>query len=515
MMPKWNSWNDDNMVAGFYQQPRDTIEAAFVGASTVASGVSTIDMFQDFGLCSHSFAVGHEPLVSSYYWIKEVERLHGGSLKVVVLDPSALFYSKEQTNKTAVAEKATGHMKLSPVKLEALWEYQNHYQDFGFIDNLVPIVRYHSRWASLETRDIESFLGQGLHTESHGQYVSFGVSAGNTKDDLLLVPTDDITDKQEKDTQDLLGECQEYNVEMMQRIIDFCKEKNLKLVLASLPHMGWTDDKHDTVQAIAKENDLLFLDMNSPDDFERMGLYPPYDYSDHNHANASGARKITKRIGEFLADNGITGDSASDERYSFMAQDVSFYNECFTGMEFATCKSLDEYLELCNNERYVVLVSSKGDAAKNLGAKAREALRSLGLKQLADAKELSSYAAIADGGDKIEEKLSSSSSEGTSIKCSYKEGVITYSKARELDSDIPTLLMVKSVAVKNGVKAVVELAGESLCENETGLNIVVIDKMMDCVVDSSCFNTCDKSQRVTDLVPSSYDERVAGGKSGK
>ena len=189
------------MVAGFYEQPNDTIEVAFLGPSTTANGVSTIDMFQDFGLCSYSFGSGHEPLVSLYYWMKEAMRLHGNSLKVVVIDPSVLFYTKAETNNTAFAEKATAHMSFSPVKVEALWEYDKHYSGFSFFENLIPVFRYHSRWQSLSSNDYDYFMGhKGLYTGSHGQNVTFDVSAGNTDDQRLFVPVGGITDKKEKST---------------------------------------------------------------------------------------------------------------------------------------------------------------------------------------------------------------------------------------------------------------------------------------------------------------------------
>jgi len=514
LIPVWDSWNDDNMVAGFYEQPNNTIEVAFLGASTTASGISTVDMLQDYNLSSYSFGTGHEPLVSSYYWLKEVHRLHGGSLKVAVLDPAAMFYTEGQTNRSDFAVKATGHMQMSPVKLEMLWEYSQHYPDVDFIENIIPAIRYHSRWEELNAKDFNFIFGKGLNTESHGQNMLFEVSAGNVDDKNLLVPTSGITAEQGKKTEDLLAQCQSYNVEILDKFVEFCNQNNIELVFAVLPHKDWSDDKHDAVQAYANENGLLFTDLNFLEAQEEMGLYPPLDYSDANHANVSGARKLTRYIGDFLAENGITGTSDNSSLRTSLSSKIELYNDEVKGIEFPWCTSFDEYLSLCANENYVVLVSSRGDAAAGLSEKSRKGLKSLGLKKLASKEEVASYCAVIDGGEALVESISEDPSKRAAIECSFEEGVLQYSKGQDPSPSSSSFLGVYSFTADSGGKAVFKYQGQTWGHDKEGLNFVVIDRRTGTVVDTCCFNTCTDSKRTTDLVPASYDNTIKKLKGG-
>ena len=88
--PIWFSWGTIYTTKGFYDEPENSIEAVVVGPSVMASSVSPMALYDEFGICAYNLASVKQPMLGSYYWVEETYRLHPESLKVVLLDVSIL-----------------------------------------------------------------------------------------------------------------------------------------------------------------------------------------------------------------------------------------------------------------------------------------------------------------------------------------------------------------------------------------------------------------------------------------
>ena len=86
--PVWKSWNNYNTINGFYKEPANTIETIFLGASIMVNGITPTELYRDYGICSYNLGTEQQPVMASYYWMLEAERLHADSLKTVVIDAS-------------------------------------------------------------------------------------------------------------------------------------------------------------------------------------------------------------------------------------------------------------------------------------------------------------------------------------------------------------------------------------------------------------------------------------------
>ena len=82
--PAWKDWNNYDTVHGFYEEPENTIETVFLGASIVINGITPTELYEDYGICAYNLATEQQPVLASYYWLEEAERLHGDTLKTVV-----------------------------------------------------------------------------------------------------------------------------------------------------------------------------------------------------------------------------------------------------------------------------------------------------------------------------------------------------------------------------------------------------------------------------------------------
>ena len=110
--PVWMDWNNYDTVRGFYEEPKDTIEVAFFGTSCVVNSITPMELYENYGICAYNFGTEQQPMLASYYWIKEAYRKHAETLSTVVLDASALRY----TQASVFYRKAIEGMEFSSVK---------------------------------------------------------------------------------------------------------------------------------------------------------------------------------------------------------------------------------------------------------------------------------------------------------------------------------------------------------------------------------------------------------------
>ena len=48
--PVWSKWNNYYTTKGFYEEPENTIETLFLGASVMQSSVSPMQMYDEYGI---------------------------------------------------------------------------------------------------------------------------------------------------------------------------------------------------------------------------------------------------------------------------------------------------------------------------------------------------------------------------------------------------------------------------------------------------------------------------------
>ena len=142
------TWSNYDTVHGIYEEPKNTIEAVFLGPSVMANGIIPIEMYADHGIVAYNRGLEQQPTLVSYYWLKEAYRLHSDTLKIAVLDVGGL----RRDVSIAYYRKGLDAMKLSSAKIEAVREYAGGSLSDA-ISYLVPLFSYHSRWPHLVKND--------------------------------------------------------------------------------------------------------------------------------------------------------------------------------------------------------------------------------------------------------------------------------------------------------------------------------------------------------------------------
>ena len=117
------------------------------------------------------------------------------------------------------------------------------------------------------------------------------------------------------------------NLRYMDKIIKLCRENGADLLLYSGPSpVNYNFRKHNGLAAFAKEKGLTYLDLN----LEELGINWETDTTDKgDHLNLSGAEKVTRHLGKFLAESrelpdrrGMEGFEEWDENAEKFAEEA-------------------------------------------------------------------------------------------------------------------------------------------------------------------------------------------------
>ena len=369
----------------FYNQEKDSIEVCILGSSQIVFGISGMKLYEDHGISAYNLGSAIQPMVASYAWLKECVKTQ--DIRLVVLDVSVLYEDSDQ----GYYRKAFDNMKLSPNKIEALREYTSYSETADPLSSFIfRIAKYHSRWSELKEndyriQDMSYPVFKGFYGVSETQPVNFNsVAYDNDKEDPDL-------------------EMYDYQREYFERIVEYCEENNIELLLVKTPKNNWGITKHEQVEAYAQEHGLPFLDFSSMAMLEAVGMDAEKDFRDAEHLNMFGAEKLTAWLGDYLAENyDLTdirekGEEPEDyERYVQRREDV----------KLQACTDVTKYFTMLNDDRYEVLVQlmddSKDLCTEELSELMKDAGMSVDLENIDDER----YMAWLRGGECLyEEKV--------------------------------------------------------------------------------------------------------------
>jgi len=269
-------------------------EIAFVGASMVQGAIDPriIDIILDKKTINVGSA--NQKTLDSYYAIKELYKL----------SPRELVVLMNVSNSTLVREfqsvEGTRYMfdfmKLSPNKMEYLLAaFKDDYRinalfpgiHYVTIDKLNPIEMFKLAKEKLLYPDKrERYVERGFAPKK--QNFKNVQSLGRLRDIFSFSPEKIIPE----------------NLYYLQKIIDFCQSKGIKIILFTTPNLPYSfdlanrKDFHDFISNFAKKNNVPYLDFN----YAKPKIFIPETryYFDNRHMNEKGAKAFSTGLANFL-----------------------------------------------------------------------------------------------------------------------------------------------------------------------------------------------------------------------
>ncbi|MBQ7118134.1 MAG: hypothetical protein IJN88_07985 [Clostridia bacterium] len=471
--PEWTKWNNYYTTKGFYEEPENTIETVFLGASVMQSSVSPMEMYAEHGIDSYNLGTEQQPVLGSYYWLKETYDYHSETLKNVVFDVSAL----RSKSKDSFYHKCFDNMRFSKNKIQGAYEYKK--KDIGdTVSFLVPLLSYHGRWSSLEESDFTKHTWEA-DTGTRGYYYIKNSYFRKEGLDGVVINSPILNENAEP------AELIDHSLEYLDKMVKFCEEKGLKLVFVKTATRIWDSELHNAVQNIADSYGIEFYDFNFDPLFSTNGFIHAYDSgSDGKHLNYYGAHKFSRWMGDFLVKECGATDVRDNPKYDFMKDQYKEYEaRVLQHVDLASSKSVTEYLSIAFKGQNTVLLSVKKNAVGALSEADKAFFRESGLTKFADLTAGDSYVAVVQNGQVLYEMTGSE--KGTENPISYK-GVL---------GDGKTTFRVESGGEFTGNTADIIIDEKSAMETGDGLNILVYSDELETALYTTRFNTANTTKR--------------------
>ena len=307
----------------FYET--ENIEVLFLGSSHVLNGILPMELWNEYGIVSYNMG-GHGNRMVLNYWVL-MNALEHKTPKLVVLDAYMLGLEDKIADLEQV-HLSSDHFPYSQTKkdmIDDLVEEENRKSDF-----LWKFSTYHNRWSELKENDFVRKTTPEKGAESRIE---------------VAVPVEmRYFDADFKIPKEGLG------VEYACKIIEECQKRGIDILITYLPfpeNSGWQGESN-RMEDIAAEYGVNFLDYYTL--LEQVNINTDF-YDKDSHMNPSGARKITRYIGNYIMQNYAIEDHRENEEYSSWHDDYETYLD-FKKENICKEEELKNYLMLLNDKDF-------------------------------------------------------------------------------------------------------------------------------------------------------------------
>ena len=323
-----------------YAQEYDVL---FIGDSQVLNGILPLELYHKYGIASYNLGSGNSRIPVSYW--KMINALDYVTPKVIVLSVTDIELPEFPTTEGEWLHVAFDGFPMTLNKAKAIMDLTNvdREDEYGVPFKEIRkelfflLIKYHSRWKSLEERDFKP------------QYNT--VKGGEP---FIHVSDPRYTFKLAAEDECLPEEGCGYVY--LRKFIEECQRRNIPLVLNQPPY-PINLDAHKathTAEKIAKEYGvpmLNFTDTNDVVDYYVDGADPG------SHLNPSGARKLTDYMGRYLKDHYELPDRREDAAYAHWNDEWNAYVDGKIKMIAEEADSLRARLMLLHDEDFNLVLT--------------------------------------------------------------------------------------------------------------------------------------------------------------
>ncbi|MCR4745678.1 MAG: DUF1574 domain-containing protein [Lachnospiraceae bacterium] len=402
LTPYWLYSNDPDDAGesaryeNFYDMPQNTIDYITVGASNSYHGVDPMQVYAYSGITGFDLGSPGQPMVCSYYWIKEALKYQ--KPKYVFVEIGNLV--REKSSNEGIL-KAILPMKASPLKLEMI-KYACSKDNELKYTALFPLYQFHSRWKEFSKKDIERKNAEPYLTK--GATLRFVSVNGIDADRVNLREERTVTLSSNgmltAELQELpLNEDAKYWIE---KIKELCEENDIECIPTKFPTKNWNDRWSEEAKIYFDSIGLDYLDMTENDD--EIGINWQKDSFDNGkHLNYFGMAKTSKYMADYLMSLGKLSSHKGKSGYQIWDADLEEYSaweskEIFELFDYKREKF--DWLNslLLNKDKYLILITVKKDVSAGWPESLTGVFEKMGLETDFSAIKQQSYIAVIDSG---------------------------------------------------------------------------------------------------------------------
>lgn len=276
------------MWRSYLQEPKDSLDVLFLGTSIAYTDMIPAVIYARSGLSSFSMAGPVQSMTESYYYLREATKTQ--QPKLVVLELSGILLQNDPTYDLENICYMPDGLNKWRCALET-----------GPKENLIsyffPLNLYHSRWSEITWEEVQRNLSPA----------KTDVYAGWTYlEDITPFP--EHVPRTETYTEESFAA----GVRSLQRIVDYCSEKDMQLLLVTSPNCN--ELRPETAEKLQELVDTLGVDYMDFDAVrDEIGIDDMTDFFDQSHLNYRGAEKYSLYLAVWLSEHcGLTPAGAED-----------------------------------------------------------------------------------------------------------------------------------------------------------------------------------------------------------
>lgn len=272
--------------AGFYAEPKNTIDVVMIGASPVGASFNPGLLWHETGITSYPLSSNSQPTRAIKYLIEEACSRQNPELVII---EARMFTedAREQAEDTAHIREVTDNMRQSANRIKAinaLVEEKNERYTYYF-----DIIKFHSNWKMFASVNELKKYNYSLENEDKGFVASSEYMT------LSSYPTD-----LDKEFVTAIPEEQE---EILRDLLKYIKEKNIPALFIVTPQYARQEymGQMNYIEKLVKEEGCGYYDMyKNPEEYD---FDVHRDLRDGSHTNTLGANKCTLALCRYLQEN--------------------------------------------------------------------------------------------------------------------------------------------------------------------------------------------------------------------
>lgn len=361
-------------MSGWQLTEKDKADVLFFGTSYVHYGILCGELWEQNGIPAYNCGADGQNIDVTYWAIRNA--LDYVTPKVIVVD---IFSTSWSWIEKATVEDFHNTLDWAPwskTKFELMRTLPKNQR----LELMFPFLHYHSRWEELKKNDFVK--------ENH---IFGGTSYSGVERQLKQ----DIVSKNE------MGDVKDFMLQAVEDIITYCKNRDIQVVFTVMPgsHTPSQQRALNTVIALGKKYGVETIDLHDFDvvdaktdfyDMRNMG-----NDATASHINFSGAKKVTRFLGNWLQENYDLKDRHGESGYENWEEKENLYRQEKT-TELAKEGSLSGLLVRLADKDYSTVVMIPAGSHIEKDGQTKALLQNLGLDPDFDRIQTECYLGIAD-----------------------------------------------------------------------------------------------------------------------
>ncbi|MBO7252672.1 MAG: SGNH/GDSL hydrolase family protein [Oscillospiraceae bacterium] len=280
-----------NRLAGFYAEPRNTLDVVLLGSSEVFTGFSSGLAYELFGFTSYPYALDAVPGVLFESQVREITKYQNPQW--ILVDINGFLYDDPEVHTDGGRlRRYLNNIPFSWNRIKTITEMVPSEEWYFYF---YPLAKSHDNWK--EVWNQRDKILDYYKIKWNGSVLKGNVTSvyNGELPQALDVYHDDSTLPLEKMSEQYL-----------RSFLEYCRENGIKILFVRFPHIISDDqlvDRHkrgNEAKRIVAEYGIPFVDLEQ--EAAAIGLDYTKDFYNEDHLNVYGQQKLTAYMGKILVE---------------------------------------------------------------------------------------------------------------------------------------------------------------------------------------------------------------------